>query len=313
MAANSKAVPELAILLPLVDTRDAGREVLQSVLAQTLNRTHYEIIIVYSKTFFDEISLVDEWVSLIQQSDKQITVDIKESTENEVLFVFEGIKHISADLVYIIEGHTIIYPDACASILEHFATQKQSIATWGTRHNRQHSNLGKLIAQHNTALEKQASNKGWFTFGGNSIVRRNFINSNVNISPDYFRYTEAVLEYEIKKHSHHIGHIGKPLCQHINDMNIRHLVTITFSIGRGKYNFFQSNNSNIHPLHELLITTSYLHRFSPLYKATAYTLLFIASKVLVLNKSLAYRAYLWGLGFADIAGFSVEKQRHLSR
>lgn len=309
---------KLSIILPLYDLRNAFERPLASLLNQRLERTHYEVVIVIPER--DKHSLLgrEPFKSLLSRCDQVIFVDADpEAPDSEIVFYSEGCDKATGDLLFFIEGHTVILPGACSAIYDHFSANPRCLAAWGRRLNHNVKTLGKLIGMHNSHHENAAKGQGWFTLGANSIIRKSVFSELGGFEPIYGRFNEAILFEKLTKRGTSVEQLDVPLSVHYNDMSVAHLMQLTVAMGRWRASYLLKNGDRSatdqrfanHGLAWMVRGRGAARVCRPVFTAMGVALLQIAKLLYDVNDRLAYRMFVSALGFCDLSGYTQVRLR----
>jgi hypothetical protein len=309
---------KLSIILPLYDLRNAFERPLASLLNQRLERNHYEVVIVIPER--DKHSLLgrEPFKSLLSRCDQVIFVDADpEAPDSEIVFYSEGCEKATGDLLFFIEGHTVILPGACSAIYDHFSANPRCLAAWGRRLNHNVKTLGKLIGMHNSHHENAAKGQGWFTLGANSVIRKSVFSELGGFEPIYGRFNEAILFEKLTKRGTSVEQLDVPLSVHYNDMSVAHLMQLTVAMGRWRASYLLEDGDGraadqrfaTHGLAWMVRGRGAARVCRPVFTAMGVALLQIAKLLYDVNNRLAYRMFVSALGFCDLSGYAQVRSR----
>ena len=215
---------KLSIILPLCDLRDAFERPLASLLNQRLERARYEVVVVIPERDKHVLLGREPFTSLLSRCDQVIFVDADpDAPDSEIVFYSEGSEKATGDLLFFVEGHTVILPGACSAIYDHFSANPRCLAAWGRRLNHNVQSIGKLVGMHNTHHENAAKGQGWFTLGANSVIRKSVLSELGGFEPVYGRFNETILFEKLMKRGTVVEPIDAALSLHYNDMSVAHL------------------------------------------------------------------------------------------
>ncbi len=304
---------KLSVILPLIDMRDALHLPLTSLLKQSFDRDRYEIVAVVPQSsraaFYDDAQYADA----LKQCDQTIFVDLDpDVAENEICFYSEGCSKATGDLLYFVEGHTEILPDACRILYDHFSSNPECQAAWALRINHNDNPIGKLIGIHNDYHEGLAKKTGWFTLGGNSVIRKTLFEELDGFDPAFGRYNESVFFDKLAERNINVDLIESEVCIHYNDMTVSHLVELARAMGKSKCTYFASRIRDGADIRELVRHKIYLLMNNkaaatcsyPLCRALGSVLLHLARISYRIHIRTAYTLYVLGLGFSDLTGYT---------
>jgi hypothetical protein len=309
---------KLSIILPLCDLRDAFERPLASLLNQRLERTRYEIVIVIPER--DKHSLLgrEQFKSLLSQCDQVIFVDADpDAPDSEIVFYSEGCEKATGDLLFFVEGHTVILPGACSAIYDHFSANPRCVAAWGRRLNHNIQTLGKLVGMHNSHHENAAKGQGWFTLGANSVIRKSVLSELGGFEPIYGRFNETILFEKLTKRGTGVEQIDTALALHYNDMSVAHLMELSEAMGRWRASYIQDNDDRKagdqrfanHGLAWMVRGRGAARVCLPVFRTMSAALLQTAKLLYDVNDRLAYRMFVSGLGFCELSGYTHVRLR----
>ena len=309
---------KLSVILPLYDLRNAFERPLASLLNQSLERPRYEIVIVIPER--DKHSLLgrEPFKSLLSRCDQVIFVDADpEAPDSEIVFYSAGCEKATGDLLFFIEGHTVILPGACSAIYDHFSANPRSLAAWGRRLNHNVEALGKLVGMHNNHHENAANGQGWFTLGANSVIRKSVLSELGGFEPIYGRFNEAILFEKLTKRGTTVEQLDVPLSVHYNDMSVAHLMQLAVAMGRWKTSYLLKNGDRSvtdqqfanHRLAWMVRGRGVAYVCRPLFAGVGAALLQIARLLYGVSDQLAYRLFVSALGFCDLSGYTQVRLR----
>ena len=304
---------KLSIILPLFDLRDAVEKPLASLLNQRLERARYEVVIVIPDREKHSLLSREPFKSLLSRCDQVISVDADpDAPDSEIVFYSEGSEKATGELLFFVEGHTIILPGACSAIYDHFSAHPGCNAAWGRRVNHNVETLGKLIGMHNSHHENAAKEQGWFTLGANSVIRKSVLRELGGFDPIYGRFNETILFDKLTKRGTSVEPLDVPLSVHYNDMSVAHLTELSAAMGRWKASHLLKNsgqNAADEPLANHGMAWMVRGRRTarvcrPVFTAMGAGLLQIAKLLYGVNDHLAYRTFVSGLGFCELSGYT---------
>ena len=107
----------ISIIIPVFDRRSTEWKTLESALAQSLERTQYEIVTVVGVTPHKD----PHFLRLLQCCDTVVPIDAdSDNAASEIHFYIAGQRAAKGDVLFFVEGHTELLPDCCANIAAYF-------------------------------------------------------------------------------------------------------------------------------------------------------------------------------------------------
>jgi hypothetical protein len=308
---------KISLILPHHDRRNAGWKPLESALRQNFDRRCYEVIAVVGRPFGDEPENDPYAETLLRQCDAVVRLDEDPNRpDQEIPFLLAGYRKSSGDVLFFMEGHTELDPDCCAMIAAHFRDNPQSQVAWAPRIHRHRTSLGLLIGMHSKHHESLARARGGFGLGANSVIARELFERLGGLEAEYARFCERVLQERLEQNEVAIGRLALPLAIHYDDMPLSQLLGIAAAAGEAKFRYYNSRRSDAGPVavrHWIYLLANHgaCARLLRVPSRMLGTVLLRAAVVLCrVSRSIAYRLYVLGLGFADLAGFCWARIRH---
>lgn len=230
----------ISIIIPVFDRRSTEWKTLESALAQSVERTQYEIVTVVGVTPHKD----PHFLRLLQCCDTVVPIDAdSDNAASEIHFYIAGQRAAKGDVLFFVEGHTELLPDCCANIAAYFREHADSAVAWAPRINRSRTRLGAIIGQINLRAETVARSQGWFSLGANCVITTSLFAQLGGFDPEYFRGNENALFERIRQQRIPFGRIEAPLVVHDNDMPRKLFVDAAFVAGAGKFNWCSSEEA----------------------------------------------------------------------
>lgn len=299
----------ISIIIPLFDRRSTGWKAIESALAQTLDRSHYEIVAIVGAMPGEDARLGQ----LLQRCDTTVAIDADSgNAASEIHFYIAGERAANGDVLFFVEGHTELLPDCCANIAAYFRRHPDSAVAWAPRVNVNRTRLGAIIGQINRRAESVALRQGWFSLGANCVITKSLFAELGGFYPQYFRGNENALFERIRQQRIPIGRIEAPLVMHDNDIPRSLLVDAALVAGAGKFNWCTSEQAAgngdgpairryrlyrhvSHPLTARLL--------DPAFRALGHASLFLATCVSRVNLALACTLFVTAQRSFSASGF----------
>ncbi len=302
---------KVSIVLPLLDRRDLGWGALTSAVGQQ-GRAGIEVVAVIGPEIAQREARDPELAALIGQAD--VVLRLPQSGDviaNEILFYDAGCRRATGELLFFMEGHTVLVPDAAQRIHAYFADHPEVALAWAPRRNAQQRRLGMLVGLHNDRHERRAEAKGVFTLGGNSVIRRTAFDALGGFDPALLRFAETALAHHASARALPMGRIDAPLCTHHNDMSVAHWRALAWSTGHAKFNYYQAlvargedlGTHVRHPVYLLARRRGAAKALLPILKVTTPVVLWVAMALVRRQPALASASYVLALAGADISGY----------
>jgi hypothetical protein len=306
---------KLSIILPLTDTRGVGFLAIESALRQDLERPKYELILAIPEGARHELVARDDFRRLMAYSDGSVWVPAeRDDPRAEIPLLRAAYTKVTGDVVFFMEGHTVLTGHCASAIWHHFDQYAESWVAWAPRLNHYQTCLGALITRHNGTHEARALSRGRFTFGANCAIRKAYFDALGGFDESLFRFNETAIYDKISAQGKRIDRIPFHLAVHFNDMTVPELVRIASTIGRGKYRYYSALASRKVDLKKHVPHAVYLYlrqkclasAFRGGLRMTGHALLHLSERLYPLESRLAYKIFVWGLGAADLSGFAEE-------
>jgi len=302
---------DISIVIPLCDRRTAGWNALRSAIGQAYPRDRYEVIAVRGRGI-DTGKGGEDVAALLGRCDAVVNVDVDaENVTNEARLYYAGCERARGELLFFIEGHTVLVPEACSIIAEYFREHPQSLLACAPRRNHGESPLGALVSAHNLEHERRAAGRGTFSYGANSVIRRGLFERLGGLDARWLRQSETAVFDRVVREKIGIGSIDAPLATHYNDMPVRHCHRIVMSAGAGKWHYYNGRVARGEDLRAVVRHRVYVQAnrawaarlLYPVFRVAGTTFLLLALGTWRVGRTLAYRLYVVGLGCTDLSGF----------
>jgi len=301
----------ISIVLPLFDRRNAGWKSLESALSQEYPRDRYEVIAVAGRE--PEAGADDPAVAaLLARCDAVVRTDFEtRNVANEIRLYQAGYERSTGDVLFFVEGHTVLEKRCCAIIAAYFEQHPDAALAWAPRINHGTSRLGELVSMHNLRHEQRAVARGVFSLGANSVVTRRLFERLGGFDVRYLRFSETALYHRAQDEGVAIGTIGEPLATHYNDMPASHWRQLVTRAGEAKFSYYSAllardGDARTHVRHAAYLFANRGSRarlLHPLFRVAGGAFLGLATAATPISKALAYRLYVLALGFTDLSGF----------
>ena len=302
---------KISIVLPLFDRRNAGWKSLESAVSQEHPRDRYEVIAVAGRE--PEAGADDPAVAaLLARCDAVVRTDVDtRNVANEIRLYQAGYERSTGDVLFFIEGHTVLDKRCCATIAGYFEEHPDAALAWAPRINHGESRLGKLVSMHNLRHERRAVARGVFSLGANSVVTRRLFERLGGFDKRYLRFSETALYHRAQEEGVAIGRIREPLATHYNDMPASHWRQLVTRAGEAKFSYYSALLTRDGDARTRVRHAAYLYAnrgsrarlLYPLFRLAGSTFLGLATAASPISKALAYRLYVLALGCTDLSGF----------
>jgi hypothetical protein len=302
---------KISIILPLFDRRNAGWGSLESAISQEFPRTGYEVIAVTGRGQGADID-GDAVAALISRCDTVVRTEVDtEDVSSEIQLYQAGYERATGDVLLFMEGHTVLEKNCCAVIDAYFGRHPESVIAWAPRINHGESRLGALITMHNLRHERRAVEKGVFSLGANSVIKRSLFDRLGGFDARYMRFSETAVLHRALKEQVEIGRIGEPLATHYNDMPVGWWRELVMKTGEAKFSYYNSLHARGEDVRTQVRHRVYLHAnhvwsarlLYPLCRVAGALFLGLALGTLRISKAIASHLYVLGVGFTDLSGF----------
>ncbi|HQR09909.1 MAG TPA: glycosyltransferase family 2 protein [Casimicrobiaceae bacterium] len=309
---------KVSLILPLYDRRDAGCEQLRSALGQSVDRSSYEVVVVVGRLPGAPPAVDAQEAELLRECDAVVDfAGDPNRPDLEIPMLLAGYARSTGDVLFFMEGHTVLDRNCCAMIAAHFRDNPGSRIGWAPRVHRNATSLGSLIEQHSRVHERLAHTRGGFWLGANSFVSRDLFEEMGRLDPNYLRYSERAFLERVVRAKVEIGTLSAPLATHHDDMTFAQLVAVADAAGQGKFKYYNSAGTGAdsnpvrvrHWIYLLANRDASALILLPLALALGNTLLRVAIGLRRFNAGLAYRLFVPGLGFRDLSGFCSARIR----
>jgi hypothetical protein len=205
----------------------------------------------------------------------------------------------------------VLEKNCCAVIDAYFGRHPESVIAWAPRINHGESRLGALITMHNLRHERRAVEKGVFSLGANSVIKRSLFDRLGGFDARYMRFSETAVLHRALKEQVEIGRIGEPLATHYNDMPVGWWRELVMKTGEAKFSYYNSLLARGEDVRTQVRHRVYLHAnhvwsarlLYPLCRVAGALFLGLAMGTLRISKAIASRLYVLGVGFTDLSGF----------
>ncbi len=309
---------KISLILPLFDRRNAGWNALESALRQSVARDRYEIIAVMGRPSGEEPASDAPADALLAACDAVVHIDADPcDPAQEIPFLLAGYERATGDALFFMEGHTVLADDCCAMIAAYFRECPQSQVAWAPRVHRSETPLGMLIGMHSKRHEQLARTRGGFWLGANSVITRELFERMGRLDTGYMRFCERVFQERLVRENVAIGRLPLPLATHYDDMPLSQLIGVAAAAGEAKFRYYNlppacTGGSPVKVRHGIYLYANHDARALILYPlASVLGALLLRSAIVMcrFSRSWAYRLYVPGFGFADLAGFCKARLR----
>jgi hypothetical protein len=313
---------KISLIIPLHDARRAGWQPLESALRQKSELRDVEVIAVMGRTADGEPSPEADVLALLRRCDAVVHVDADPCrADAEIPLLLAGYGKATGDVLFFMEGHTVLEPDACATIAAYFRDHPQTQIAWAPRHQYGRTPLGALIGIHSKHHESLAAERGGFWLGANSVITRDLFEQLGRLDAAYLRFAERVLCERVQRAGIPIGRLPKALATHHDDISTTQLVAIGAAAGEAKFRYYNVPVSGPasrpddgpvrvrHGIYHGANRAAIALLLLPLSRILAQCLLRASVRVLGIRNGLAYRLFVLGFGFADLSGFCAARLR----
>jgi hypothetical protein len=174
-----------------------------------------------------------------------------------------------------------------------------------------------LIGMHSKRHEQLARTSGGFWLGANSVITRELFERMGRLEAGYMRFCERVLHERLVRENVAIGRLPLPLATHYDDMPLSQLIGVATAAGEAKFRYYNLSPESAGGTPVKVRHSIYLHAnhdasaliLFPLARVLGALLLRSAIVVCRFSRPWAYRLYVPGFGFADLAGFCKARLR----
>lgn len=316
---------KISLIIPLYDARQTGWRPLASALHQTVGHWEVDVVAVLGRATVDDLPLDADALALLRHCAAVVHVDADpRRADMEIPLLLAGYGKASGDLLYFMEGHTILEPDACATIAAYFDDRPHTQIAWAPRNHHSDTTLGALIGVHSKHHEYLAAERGGFWLGANSVITRELFEQLGGLDPAYMRFAERVLSERMHRAGIAIGRLPKPLATHHDDMPTAQLIAIGAAAGKAKFRYYNVQVAVAgeeparvrHPIYLganhaaialMLLPLSWL--LAQCLVRAAVGMARIPVSAAGIQKAAAYRLFVLGFGFADLSGYCAARLR----
>ncbi len=157
---------------------------------------------------------------------------------NEINLYQAGYQRATGEVLFFVEGHTVLESRCCMVIDAYFRSHPGSEIAWAPCLNYGESPLGALVAKHNLRHQLRATTKGAFTFGATSVIKRSLLERLGGLDPRFLRLSETAMFHRVLQEKIEVGRIRVPLATHYNDMSVDQWRKLAMSAGEAKCNYY---------------------------------------------------------------------------
>ncbi len=305
------------MILPLFDRRNAGWKSLESAVGQAYPRDQYEVVAVAGRGI--DGGMDDPAVTaLLARCDTVVRTDFDtDDVANEIQLFRAGYERSTGDVLFFMEGHTVLANNCCATIAAHFQLHPGTEIAWAPRINRGESPLGSLISLHNLRHERRADTNGVFSLGATNVITRSLFERLGGFDARHLRFSETALFHRALDEGIAIGRFHEPLATHYNDMSVALWRQLVMTAGAAKFSYYNTLLSNGQDIRARVRHKVYLFAnrlwtarlLFPLFRMAGRVFLILATQVSRFSMALAYRLYVFALGFTDLSGYCLARIR----
>lgn len=282
---------------------------MESAVSQDFPRDRYEVVAV---TGVGNAADAEDAAALTARCDIVVHTDLKiDDVASEIRLYQAGYQRTTGDVLFFVEGHTVLEKGCCTLIETYFRGHPESDIAWAPRLNYGESPLGSLISTHNLHHELRAIENGVFSFGATNVIRRSLLERLGGFDPRFLRFSETAVFHRIVQEDIEIGRIPEPLATHYNDMSVRQWRQLVMSTGEAKCNYYNALLARGGDIRGQIRHRIYLQAnrvwsarlLYPAFRMAGTLFLGLALGTWRIASALAYRLYVLGLGFTDLSGF----------
>jgi hypothetical protein len=307
----------ISIILPLFDRRNAGWRSLVSAVGQDFPRDQYEVIAVAGRGIdggMDDPAIA----ALLARCDTVVRTGLDtQDVANEIHLFRAGYERSTGNVLFFMEGHTVLGKGCCAMIAAHFRLHPEAEIAWAPRLNHDESPLGRLISMHNLRHERRAYANGVFSLGATNVITRGLFERLGGFDARYLRFSETALFHRSLDEGIAIGRIHEPLATHYNDVSVALWRQLVMTAGAAKFSYYnalisQGKDIRARVRHKVYLLASSLwtaRLLFPLFRLAGRVFLVLATRMSGLSEVLAYRLYVFAIGFTDLSGFCQARIR----
>ena len=308
---------KISIILPLFDRRNAGWKALESAVGQAYPRDQYELVAVAGRGI--DGGMDDPAVAaLLARCDAVVRTDLDtDDVANEIQLFRAGYERSTGDVLFFMEGHTVLAGNALATIAGHFRRHPETEIAWAPRINDGGSPLGSLVSMHNLRHERRADAQGVFSLGATNVITRDLFERLGGFDARYLRFSETALFHRARDEGIVIGRIGEPLATHYNDMSVTLWRQLVMTAGAAKFSYYNAliargEDIRARVRHDvyLLANRDWTARLLfPLFRMAGRVFVVLAMRTSRISNAMAYRLYVVAIGCTDLSGFCLARVR----
>lgn len=229
----------VAIILPLFDREGTGWKSLESALAQDIARSSYEVVAIIGGGSEEDVRGDAHAQALLSQCDAVVRYgEDLDTVENRMSICRAGAQAVSADILFLAEGHTVLRPDACAAIARHFAANPQSQALFAGRLHHSGTTCSEIQEYLNTHNLGRNPVPKVFSLGGESALRRELFDAMVVASEQSGPFAETIIQYELQARGIPVATLDAPLCDHFNNWTAKRSMQSAMMLGNAYFQRF---------------------------------------------------------------------------
>ncbi len=307
---------KISLIIPLFDRRDAGCAALETALRQSADRGSYEVIAVVGDARPSTTTGDRREQALLLECDVVVELPGEMTRpDQEIPMLLAGYARSTGDVLFFMEGHTVLDADCCAMIAAHFRDNPGSRIAWAPRIHRNETALGSLIERHSKHHERLARERGGFWLGANSAVARDLFEEMGRLDANYLRFSERVFLERVVRAGVAIGRLPSPLATHHDDMTLPQFLAVADAAGEGRFRYYNASApgaTTVRVRHWIYVVANREANaivLRPFARGVGTTLLRAAVGLHKFNAGWAYRVFVLGLGFADLAGYCTARVR----
>jgi hypothetical protein len=302
---------KISIVIPLCDRRNVGWRALESAVSQDYPRDKYEVVAVTGVGSAAERD-AEGLIALTARCNVVVHTDLQiDDVASEIRLYQAGYQRSTGDVLFFVEGHTVLEKRCCAVIDAYFCLHPESAIAWAPRLNHGESPLGSLISIHNRRHELRAIENGVFSLGATNVIRRSLFERLGGLDAHFLRFSETAVFHRLLQEDIEIGRIPAPLATHYNDMSVSQWRKLVMSTGEAKCHYYNALLSRGEDVRAQVRHGIYLRAnrawsarvLYPAFRMAGTLFLGLALGTWRIGHALAYRFYVLGLGFTDLSGF----------
>ncbi len=308
---EARASVKISIVIPLCDRRNVGWRALESAVSQDFPRDKYEVVAVTgvgsaAARDAEDVSALTARCNLVVHTDLEI-----DDVASEIRLYQAGYQRSTGDVLFFVEGHTVLEKRCCTVIDAYFRLHPESAIAWAPRLNYGESPLGSLISRHNMQHELRAIENGVFSFGATNVIKRSLLERLGGFDARFLRFSETAVFHRLLQEEIEIGRIPEPLATHYNDMSVSQWRKLVMSTGEAKCNYYNALLARGEDVRAQVRHGIYLQAnrawsarlLYPAFRTAGALFLGLALGTWRICHTLAYRFYVLGLGCTDLSGF----------